>query len=559
LPFGGWTNPVMKQYVGDTTSCSAGIDKNIEFGFYTSSAYPNTGGGGGTTTCTNPVSQGGVRVTFPSGSTLTSITTCDTKYADPNRAGTYVFSISASGASTKLSSNFKLTEFQSPDDADGVRVSPYLVSCLQNVRSNLQQSVYIKAAYMTTTYNSGQSSSATESYHLSGTAANIYISGDVLKLAKSVICQCRDLFVANGKDIGLALADTFMHVDMRSSFSSWVQAGSQYTSSQWLSFITSTYASCSGKYAFPKDSTSVSTINNINAATTSSSSCVKFPSGACLVPVSYSDSKYKDPNNSGTKLFSASKSGSSTKLSTNFVVKEFVCSDGSDGFRLAPELVQCLQTVRDTLKTAVNINSGYRTVTHNSAVGGATYSRHMSGTAADSSSPSAGLWNYANAVICKCRQLFIAQGQDIGLGLDSSYIHVDMRPYYSYWIYSGASLSAEDWNSYIQKQWAKCSSGSSTSSRNQDYNEDGSHNDIDDYETYESDKSNEDTSSSSSSNSDNDNTAIIVSVVVIVSVLALLVGYLAYRRHTRKQQVHKQQGQESDVPLNTYVHMQDQE
>lgn len=27
-PFGGWTKPAIKQYVGDTTLCGAGVDKN---------------------------------------------------------------------------------------------------------------------------------------------------------------------------------------------------------------------------------------------------------------------------------------------------------------------------------------------------------------------------------------------------------------------------------------------------------------------------------------------------------------------------------------------------
>jgi len=208
------------------------------------------------------------------------------------------------------------------------------------------------------------------------------------------------------------------------------------------------------------------------------------------------------------------------------------------------------------LKKAVYINSAYRTVTHNSAEGGATYSRHTSGTAADSRSD-AGLMPYADAVICKCRQLFIQAGQDIGLGLDSSYIHVDMRPYYSYWIYSGASMDAESWNKYIQQQWSKCS-GSSSSRSDQDYNEDASHNDIDEYENDEETANAEESSAdSSSSSSNNDNTAVIVSVVVVVAVVSLALGYLLYRRHTKNQP--KEHNTESAVPLNSYVHLGDKE
>lgn len=63
------------------------------------------------------------------------------------------------------------------------------------------------------------------------------------------------------------------------------------------------------------------------------------------------------------------------KLSTNFKVKEFACSDGSDPIFIAPELVEVLQKIRTYFGKAVTINSAYRTPTRNKKVGGATYSR----------------------------------------------------------------------------------------------------------------------------------------------------------------------------------------
>ena len=48
--------------------------------------------------------------------------------------------------------------------------------------------------------------------------------------------------------------------------------------------------------------------------------------------------------------------------------------------------------------------------------------------------PSANLFDFADSVICNCRSLFICHGQEIGLGLGGTYIHIDMRPYYSYWV-----------------------------------------------------------------------------------------------------------------------------
>ena len=71
------------------------------------------------------------------------------------------------------------------------------------------------------------------------------------------------------------------------------------------------------------------------------------------------------------------------QLSTNFKVKEFACSDKTDVIFIAPKLVTVLQKVRTYFGKPVTINSGYRTVAHNKAVKGATYSQHLYGTAAD--------------------------------------------------------------------------------------------------------------------------------------------------------------------------------
>ncbi|ETN97946.1 Peptidase M15A, partial [Reticulomyxa filosa] len=247
-------------------------------------------------------------------------------------------------------------------------------------------------------------------------------------------------------------------------------------------------------------------------------------------------------------------SGLNTLLSNNFAVKEFVSKDGSDGFRLAPELVQCLQTVRDTLKSAVYINSAYRTVTHNSAVGGANYSRHMSGTAVDAYS-NAGLWNYANAVICKCRPIFQSNGQDIGLGLANTYIHADMRPSYDYWTYRGVSMTASEWNNYIMNQWSKCSTSSRIEITNQDVNEDKDHTDEDTEESVETDTIDDSAQSSNSSSSGNDSNNLNVIVPVVVAgalvVIIALIAYFIYRRIALNRKSAQQK--EIDIPLTSYV------
>lgn len=81
-------------------------------------------------------------------------------------------------------------------------------------------------------------------------------------------------------------------------------------------------------------------------------------------------------------VFSKAKNGSQY-LSKNFRVKEFASKDGADTVLVSPELVKLLQQIRDHFGRAVSLSSGYRTDKHNKAVGGASYSQHLYGLAAD--------------------------------------------------------------------------------------------------------------------------------------------------------------------------------
>lgn len=72
-------------------------------------------------------------------------------------------------------------------------------------------------------------------------------------------------------------------------------------------------------------------------------------------------------------------------LSKNFKVSEFRCHDGSDPIFVDSELVELLQKIRDHFGKPVVINSAYRTAAYNlsKAVGGAKFSQHQYGKAAD--------------------------------------------------------------------------------------------------------------------------------------------------------------------------------
>ena len=73
---------------------------------------------------------------------------------------------------------------------------------------------------------------------------------------------------------------------------------------------------------------------------------------------------------------------STRQLSPSFRVREFGCK-GSDVVLLDEELVVLLQCIREHFGKPVHITSGYRTATHNAAVGGSKSSQHLLGRAAD--------------------------------------------------------------------------------------------------------------------------------------------------------------------------------
>ena len=82
------------------------------------------------------------------------------------------------------------------------------------------------------------------------------------------------------------------------------------------------------------------------------------------------------------KAYSKAKDGNK-KVSTNFRVKEFACTDGSDPIFIDSDLVNILQKIRTHFGKSVTITSAYRTPGKNKAVGGTTYSQHLYGRAAD--------------------------------------------------------------------------------------------------------------------------------------------------------------------------------
>ena len=73
------------------------------------------------------------------------------------------------------------------------------------------------------------------------------------------------------------------------------------------------------------------------------------------------------------------------KDTKNFKVDEFACKHCGEN-KIAQDVLDMAQVIRDELDVPVKVNSGYRCEVHNKNVGGVKASRHTKGHAADLSS-----------------------------------------------------------------------------------------------------------------------------------------------------------------------------
>jgi len=130
-------------------------------------------------------------------------------------------------------------------------------------------------------------------------------------------------------------------------------------------------------------------------------------------------------NGANVKAYSKAKDGTK-KLSANFKVREFACSDGTDVIFISQELVDVLQKIRNRFGKAVTVTSGYRTPAHNKKVGGAAYSQHLYGTAADITVKGV----KPKDVAAYAETLLPNTG---GIGIYSTFTHIDVRKVKSRW------------------------------------------------------------------------------------------------------------------------------
>ena len=125
------------------------------------------------------------------------------------------------------------------------------------------------------------------------------------------------------------------------------------------------------------------------------------------------------------KVYSKTKNGA-VKLSANFRVREFACSDGTDPIFIAPALVNVLQALRHEFGAPITVLSGYRTPVKNKAVGGAAYSQHLYGAAADIS-----VKGVAPEKVAKAARALL--GNTGGVGRYKTFTHVDVRAQRADW------------------------------------------------------------------------------------------------------------------------------
>ena len=109
-------------------------------------------------------------------------------------------------------------------------------------------------------------------------------------------------------------------------------------------------------------------------------------------------------------------------LSKNFSRHEFACRCCGRA-DINQRLVDALQELRDLAGLPVRVTSGYRCQEHNQAIGGATRSQHLLGTAADivvRGMTPAEMYRLAEDI-----EVFRNGG--IGVYPDKGFIHVDVR------------------------------------------------------------------------------------------------------------------------------------
>jgi len=126
-------------------------------------------------------------------------------------------------------------------------------------------------------------------------------------------------------------------------------------------------------------------------------------------------------------------------LTDNFERWEFRCRCGCQYDDVDMRLVQGLQLLRDKLGRKIHIISGCRCPSHNHKEGGATYSQHLSGTAADIA-----VAGIPIREVCKIA-MTISAFKGFGLDEQRCMLHLDVREDPVRWVYLGGKPVYNSW------------------------------------------------------------------------------------------------------------------
>lgn len=122
------------------------------------------------------------------------------------------------------------------------------------------------------------------------------------------------------------------------------------------------------------------------------------------------------------------------RLTKNFNLSEFDCKDGSEmPSELLPnvlELAESLQELRDFVGVPIRINSSYRSLEHNTKIGGSQSSQHLFAKAADIV-----IKGKTPAQVATMIKLLILEGKmkQGGIGIYDTFTHYDVRGHKARW------------------------------------------------------------------------------------------------------------------------------
>lgn len=131
--------------------------------------------------------------------------------------------------SKKLSENFTVAEFACKDGSDKILIDDGLVKILQEIRDHFGKPIIITSAYRNDAYNR-KIGGVSNSQHVKGTAADICIStiepAEIAKYAE---------YLMPGKG-GIGQYSSFVHVDVRSNRSRWINFGTEKVVTGFLGY-----------------------------------------------------------------------------------------------------------------------------------------------------------------------------------------------------------------------------------------------------------------------------------------------------------------------------------